>query len=122
MDESILKTIRSSILGDEESEEFDDDLLLHINSSILTLRQNGITNNIMVKGVDETWEDLKDENKNNEYFNQVPQFISLNTRILFDPPPPSNVEFYNNRIDELLWRLKVAYEEEQYGDITTLRG
>lgn len=122
MDESILKTIRSSILGNEESEEFDDDLLLHINSSILTLRQNGITNNIMVKGVDETWEDLKDENKNNEYFNQVPQFISLNTRILFDPPPPSNVEFYNNRIDELLWRLKVAYEEEQYGDITTLRG
>lgn len=122
MDESILKTIRSSILGDEESEEFDDDLLLHINSSILTLRQNGIINNVMVKGVDETWEDLKDENKNNEYFNQVPQFISLNTRILFDPPPPSNVEFYNNRIDELLWRLKVAYEEEQYGDITTLRG
>lgn len=122
MDESILKTIRSSILGDEESEEFDDDLLLHINSSILTLRQNGITNNIMVKGVDETWEDLKDKNKNNEYFNQVPQFISLNTRILFDPPPPSNVEFYNNRIDELLWRLKVAYEEERYEDITTLRG
>jgi len=114
MTNSILEDIRRAMGLMFDAEDFDTDLLLHINSAISKLNQNGIGMFIVVTDNTTTWFDLKDESQveGNKYFSMVPQFIALNVKILFDPPPPSSVDYHSSQIDQLLWRLKLAYELE----------
>lgn len=112
IEDSILETVRDFIVG-KDNKEFDKELIPHINSNISKLTQAGIGNkNIIVVNEDTKWIDLQDEKQTegNEYFYMVPLFVILSTQILFDPPPPSNVEYHSNNTKELLWRLKIAYE------------
>lgn len=111
-EESILEHIRGTVAGSSDNSDFDTELLQHINSSIAILNQNGIGKPITVKGVDEKWSDLRDETQidGNLYFNMVPLYVTLNTQLLFDPPPPSNVQYHKDSSSELLWRLRTAYE------------
>lgn len=110
---SILKDVREAVGLDPLNDSFDTDLLQHINTAIGKLNQNGIGNFIIVEDELKTWNDLQnpDQVDGNKYFQMVPLFITLSTKLLFDPPPPSSVEYYSRSIDELLWRLKVAYDE-----------
>lgn len=110
---SILKDIRKSVGLDEDTTDYDTELLQHINTSIATINQNGAGKFIVVKDETSVWEDLQDEYQfiGNRYFAMIPLYISLNTKLIFDPPPPSTVEQYSRRVDEILWRLKAAYEE-----------
>ena len=125
LEDSILETVRDFIVG-KGNKEFDNELIPHVNSNIAKLTQAGIGNkNVLVLNEDVKWIDLKDEKqtKGNEYFYMVPLFVILSTQILFDPPPPSNVEYHSNSAKELLWRLKIAYEEVENVEPTTpLRG
>lgn len=112
---SILKMVREFIVGTEDNKEFDNELIPHINSSLSKLNQNGVGRFIVVSGEDSMWDDFKnpEQVKGNEYFQLVPMYVVLNTQLLFDPPPPSNVEYHSNNSKELLWRLKIAYEEDE---------
>lgn len=115
MDEnnSILNSIRQAVGLPSDATDFDTDLLMHINSSIGKLNQNGVGNFIVVEDEVTTWSDLKNDLQveGNKYFHMIPLFITLNTKLIFDPPPPSTVEYYSKNIDETIWRLKLAYEE-----------
>ena len=110
---SILADTRESVGLSPNSSDFDTELLQHINSAIGKLNQNGVGNIIVVKDTTTTWNNLINplQTSGNDYFQMVPQFITLSTKIIFDPPPPSAVEYHSNTISELLWRLKVAYEQ-----------
>lgn len=112
-EESILVGVRTSVVGIEDNKEFDKELIPHINSAISELNQNGVGNFLIVTNETQKWSDLKDESQveGNNYFQMVPLFITLSTKLLFDPPPPSNVEYHSNSANKLLWRLKIAYEE-----------
>ena len=112
-DESILARVRTSVIGIEDNTEFDDELLPFINTAISTLNQNGVGNFLVVEDDKRTWKELMDvtQTEGNKYFQMVPLFVILSTKILFDPPPPSSVEYHSNSIKEILWRLKIAYEE-----------
>lgn len=121
IEDSILETVRGFIVG-EDNKEFDKELIPHINSNIAKLTQAGIGNkNVIVINEDVKWIDLQDpsQTKGNEYFYMVPMFVILSTQILFDPPPPSNVEYHSSSTKELLWRLKIAYEEDENVEPTT---
>src|SRR5699024_1163327 len=121
IEDSILETVRDFIVG-KGNKEFDNELIPHVNSNIAKLTQAGVGNkNVIVLNEDVKWIDLKDEKqtKGNEYFYMVPLFVILSTQILFDPPPPSNVEYHSNSAKELLWRLKIAYEEVENVEPTT---
>lgn len=110
---SILKDVRDSLgLGTDDT-SFDAELLMHINSAISTLNQNGIGNVLVVIDDKATWGHLQnpEQTDGNVYFQWVPLYIHLSTKLLFDPPPPSNVQYHSSSIEQLLWRLKVAYEE-----------
>lgn len=111
LDQTILAHIKEAIGLSDEDVSFDTDILTHINSSIGDLNQNGIGNIIDVNE-ETTWRELQnpEQEKGNEYFKMIPSYIALNTKILFDPPPPSSVEQYANSIQKTLWRLKIAYE------------
>ncbi len=120
--DSILENIRTAVGLSPTTSDFDTDLLMHINASIGKLNQNGVGKEILVTDVTATWGDLQDpaQSDHNGYFKMVPLFIMLNTKLLFDPPPPSNVQYHQSSIDQLLWRLKIAYEE--YNTTTTTSG
>lgn len=110
--------LTSSILEDTKTAiglsgpSFDTEILQHINSAISKLNQNGVGKFLVVHDDTSTWQDLRDENQiqGNLYFASVPLFITLSTKLLFDPPPPSNVQYHQTNVNETLWRLKVAYE------------
>lgn len=120
MNNSILEDTRLALGLNKDSTDFDADLIIHINSAIGKLGQNGVTKVIMVDGVSQTWNDLQDplKIKGNEFFTMVPSFITLSTKLIFDPPPPSIVDYYKENLHELLWRLKIAYEEPLVKDVT----
>lgn len=108
----ILGDIREAIGLSPEPSAFDKELLMHINSAVGKLYQNGVGNSIVVND-STTWGDFQDPNQTNgnSYFHMVPLYVALSTKILFDPPPPSNVQYHSNNVDEILWRLKIAYED-----------
>lgn len=112
-DNSILKDIRVAVGLTEDTDHFDTDLIIHINAALGTLNQNGVGLPIVVTNVDTTWKDFKDplQVEGNLYFHMIPLFIALSTRIIFDPPPPSAVEHFTNLKTQMLWRLKIAYED-----------
>lgn len=109
---SILEDVRESVGLSRDSEDFNVDLLMHINACIGKLNQNGVGNSILVNDTSSTWTDLMnpEQSESNKYFNLAPLYIFLSTKLLFDPPPPSTVEHYSKTCDEMLWRLKIAYE------------
>lgn len=121
---SILEDVRESVGLSATTSDFDTDLLMHINSAISKLNQSGVGNFITVKNDESTWGDLQNptQTEGNKCFQMIPLFISLSTKLLFDPPPPSSVQYYASNIDQILWRLKLAYEEPYTSQIVTGTG
>lgn len=111
-EESILEMVRASVIGIADNEEFDRELIPHINSALVKLNQNGIGKPIFVNSDSATWGEFRDDSQveGNKSFSMAPLFVILSTKLLFDPPPPSNVEYHSSSANELLWRLKIAYE------------
>lgn len=121
VNKSILQDIRESVGLESTVADFDTELLMHINSAIGKLNQNGVGNFIVVENDTSTWGDLQDptQTEGNKYFQMIPLFITLSTKLLFDPPPPSSVQYHASNIDQILWRLKIAYEEPYVVTTTT---
>lgn len=123
MDEnnSILKDIRQAVGLSIDTTDFDTDIIMHINSALSKLNQNGVGNFVVVKDESLTWGEFKNilQVEGNKFFHMVPLYITLSTKLIFDPPPPSTVEYYSKNIDELLWRLKVHYEEPTTNNTTS---
>lgn len=111
--EIILEHIRESVGLTKDNTEFDTELLNYINLSVVKINQNGVKLNIDKIDSDTTWDELLDPSAEGyESTGALPTFIALNVKLLFDPPPPSSVDFHVRTMDETLWRLKLAYEEE----------
>ena len=112
MDEnSILINVRKSLGLDPEDKAFDSELLIHINNALGTLIQNNVGVSLVVTDENQTWDEFKNPKSDNEMFESVKLYVFAKVKILFDPPPPSNVQYYQQAIDESLWRLKVAYDD-----------
>jgi hypothetical protein len=107
----ILQDIRMGLGLSEAPSPFDTDLLMHINTAVGKLNQNGIGIPVVVTA-ETTWAEFRDPTQivGNALFHMVPLFVLLSTKIIFDPPPPSSVEYHANNANEILWRLKLAYE------------
>lgn len=112
LSDSILVDVRKALNLSADDSSFDSDITMHINSAIGKINQVGVGNSIVVRNDSETWNDLYNsfQVNGNKLFKFIPTFIFLSTKMIFDPPPPSLVEQYQRQCDELLWRLKVAYE------------
>jgi hypothetical protein len=110
---SILQDIRIAVGLSPDTADYDTELLMHINSAIGKLNQNGVGKFLVVNDELDIWLDLQDETQveGNKYFQMIPVFIALSTKIIFDPPPPSAVPVYQDNLNQSLWRLKIAYEE-----------
>lgn len=110
MENSILTDVKVAIGVPEKETHFDNDILMHINTTIFKLHQVGIgpKAGLTVKDDSQTWEDLIGE----EYLQPVKSYVVMGTRVLFDPPTGAAIvmESINKSMDEILWRLMVEKE------------
>lgn len=109
--DSILTSIKKLLGITEEYEQFDSDIIMHINSVLSILTQLGVgpSDGFRITDASSIWSDfIPDESKNLE---DVKSYVFLRVRLLFDPPLSSIVvESMNRMINELEWRINVSAE------------
>lgn len=116
LSDSILVTVKKLLGIEREYTQFDMDVIVNINSAIMTLRQLGVgpQDGFSITGEDEKWEDLIGDSK---LLDQVETYLYLKTKIVFDPPTSSFVlEAYKEQIKELEWRLEEQNNPENVFD------
>ena len=112
MEESILKSIRSLLVGNEEDTSFDQELIFDINAAISNLIQMGVgpAEGFKVTGEDEEWDDFLEEN---DLLEQVKEYVKLYVRLLFDPPTQASViDVYNKEIAQREWRINITVDDQ----------
>lgn len=106
--DSILTSIKKLLGIDEEYTQFDNDIIMHINTVFLNLTQLGVgpEEGFLIEDDAATWGDfIGDSNQ----LQAVKTYVYLKVKLLFDPPLSSSViESINRIISELEWRLNVA--------------
>ena len=110
MDSSILTTIKK-LLGIEEAyTHFDSDIIVHINTVLMILRQMGVgpVEGFSIEDSTAIWSDFIAEIQN---FESVKTYVYLKVKLIFDPPMSSAVmQAYKETIAELEGRLNMSAE------------
>ena len=108
--DSILTSIKKLLGIDEEYTQFDNDIIMHINTVFLNLTQLGVgpEEGFLIEDDAATWDDfIGDSNQ----LQAVKTYVYLKVKLLFVPPLSSSViESINRIISELEWRLNVAVD------------
>lgn len=108
--ENILEAIKKLLGITDVDLNFDEEIIMHINSVFMTLNQLGVgpTTVFKISSHEETWEDFTEGRLDLE---AVKSYIYLKVRLLFDPPQNSFVlDSYNKLIQEHEWRLRLQVE------------
>ena len=111
MANSIFKSVKKvvGLLGDDGS--FDEDILLHINSVVSTLRQLGLSipAEFHVEDDVQTWRDLLGEFRD---LDLVKSYMTMKVRLMFDPPSSSfGLASMTEMVKELEWRINVLTDQ-----------
>ena len=102
--ESILTSIKKLLGIMSDYTNFDDDIIIHINTAFAMLNQLGVgpEGGFMIVDANSKWEDYTTE-KN---LNMVKTYIYLKVRLLFDPPTSTAlIESINRTLSEIEWRI-----------------
>lgn len=107
--DSILTSIKKLLNISEDYEYFDQDIIMHINTTLLVLTQLGVgpPEGFVITDKTAIWDDfIGDAN-----LEMVKSYIYLKVKLLFDPPTSSSaVDAANRMIAEFEWRLNVAVD------------
>lgn len=118
--DSILTSLKKLLGIPEEYENFDADLIIHINSvfSILTQLGVGPSEGFYIKDKTSTWNDFVSSDY--KKFEMIKSYVYLKVKLLFDPPTSSPLMESNNRlISELEWRLNVESDSYNQKEVET---
>ena len=120
MEESILKTIKQLIGCPDDFEQFDLDLMIHINSAFATLTQLGVgpKEGYRITGVDNVWNEFEDDAQK---LSLIKDYVYIKTRLLFDPPTTGSLmDSLKEELKEMKWRLYILYypisEDDKKGE------
>ena len=108
--DSILVTVRKALGIEDDYTGFDTELVIAINSAIMSLNQLGIGQvaGLVVADDTQVWADLIGTDLDKE---GVKSYICLKTRLIFDPPGNGFlVDAISRQINELEWRLTLQAE------------
>lgn len=108
--ESILNSIKKLLGIEPDYKQFDQDIIMHINTAFMILHQLGVGPNEGFSIVDDTqtWDTYMSKSDNIE---SVKTYIYLKVRLIFDPPTNSFlVSSIENLVKEIEWRLCVSAE------------
>lgn len=109
--DSILITIKKMLGIDSEYDAFDLELVVFINTALMTLEQLGLgQSGFLITGKTETWDQaITDMSK----FEGAKTYIYIRVRLAFDPPTNSSIlKSFEDTLRELEWRLNVKAEQE----------
>ena len=111
---SILTSIKKLLGITESCTDFDTDIIMHINTVLMTLNQLGIgTEGFQIEDKNAVWSEFVDPNK----LAATKSYVYLRVKLLFDPPLNSAIiEAIKESIRELEWRLNVRVESESEDD------
>lgn len=113
MSESILISIKKLLGITAENTDFDQDIILHINSVFMILKQLGVgpAEGFRIEDKTATWDEFVEDEL---HFDAVKSYIYYKVKLLFDPPTNGTVMEATNRvINELEWRLNINAESIQ---------
>lgn len=104
------------MLGFENDEHFDQELIMHINTTFTILTQLGVGPSEgfrITLGGQEQWSDFTNDDK---VLESVKTYVYIRTRLIFDPPANSFlIEALERTARELEWRLNVEEGGIIYG-------
>lgn len=107
---SILLSIKKLLGLEPDYVYFDNDILMHINSALMSLHQIGVgpTEGYIVEDDTQTWSDFVGDRKD---LGAIKTYVYLRARLVFDPPQTGFVvEALKEQVKELEWRLNVQAE------------
>lgn len=110
LDGSILQTIKKMIGLEVDYTAYDTDIIVFINSAMMTLQQLGVgpERGFVVTGLTEKWSDFL---PSDTMLEGVKHYIHLCVKMVFDPPTSSFVmESMKAQKEELEWRLREQAE------------
>lgn len=110
MENSILTSIKKLLGISEEYQEFDTDIIMHINTVFLNLTQLGVgpEEGFAIEDESTEWNEFIEDNAQ---LKAVKSYMYLKVKLLFDPPLSSSVtQSMERMIAELEWRLNVAVD------------
>lgn len=105
MNDNILSSVKKLCNIAEDDNSFDQDLIIHINTVLMTVMQewHGMDSAFRIEDGTETWDDILGEDVNYEGLKDL---VGLKVRLIFDPPSNSSVvQSMNEQIKDLEWRL-----------------
>ena len=110
MDDSILYTIKKMLGLSADYTPFDTDIVVHINSVLMILKQLGVgpSSGFSITGPDEKWSDYLEDSAKLE---AVKSYIYLKVRSVWDSGINSTLsDAIEKQIAEYEWRLNVEAE------------
>lgn len=114
--DSILATVKKMLGIDDDYSVFDMDVIVLINSALMTLQQLGVgpKEGFVVRDYTQNWHQFL---TNEVKLEAAKQYVYLKVKTIFDPPSSGTVmEAYNRQIAELEWRLNVQAESVETFD------
>lgn len=108
--ESILTSIKKMLGIAEDYDHFDPDIIMHINTALMILKQLGVgpPEGFLIEDDTSTWVEFVNDSIKLE---SIKSYVYLRVKLLFDPPLSSAViESMNRMISELEWRINVTAE------------
>lgn len=109
----ILDSVKEQ-MGLKLVDEFDQDILIHINAAILTLTQIGVgpKEGFIVNGNTETYADFL--GKGHPAIPQVRLYLFYQTRLGFDTPQSSAAtDILKSKSEEFEWRLRIMCDDSK---------
>jgi hypothetical protein len=108
MESSILKSVKKRLGIPDDYDVYDEDVLMNINTALSTLTQLGVgpEQGFVVQDDTATWEQLLGGDLR---LNMVRDFVTLTSKLIFDPPPTSfGIQAVQKNLEEMAWRIEVA--------------
>lgn len=116
MEQSILKSTKKVLGIAPDYNEFDEDILTHINSVFTTLLQLGVgpVEGFAIEDESAVWADFLGSTSDPKY-NNVKSYMHLRVKRLFDPPQTSyHMLAQKEQIEELEYRLNAQHEADTW--------
>lgn len=117
MEQSILKSVKKILGVDPADTAFDLDIITYVNSAFSTLHQLGLgpADGFMIEDDEALWVDFI--GATSPQYNLVRTYVSLRTRISFDPPTTSYlIGALEKQISEFEYRLSINREMVDWVD------
>lgn len=112
--DSILTSIKQMLGIPEDYEQFDTDIIIHINSALMTLTHIGVgpSNGFSIEDSSAYWSDFIEDMS---LLQAVKTYVYLKVRLVFDPSSlgSATLSAFERQIAELEWRLNAISDIEK---------